>query len=369
MTQYDLVLSSAQQITQLFILRITQSLQPTSSKTTLILKEKSRTKQKESPKPSWHLRAMSSDAVSDTAGHMTFRSSFPTLPHFPICERGQKFLPLLWELMDICTAFWIQKRPGRDKTPSEGWPWQDLCYGDSHVYLILWKEQSSITTKAALTAGIAWTLMCLNQRQKGWVYKVARFVFLQSVSLWQCWFMIKWAFPSPGLGEAQVQGALAWIPAQPAVLPLQPEHSANTGPGTLPSTSWGNKNISLSPAQSEHPKWLSSSSTAIFVSVWSNVCRKDEAPSAPDSALASPAGLDTNSSSERIFPLPHHQMISLFHWYICRDQDEQNPFSFQTSQQFLNAIFSKIALYLVYNVRSNRANESLLKAEAGHYLH
>lgn len=69
MTQYELVLSSAQQIAQLFILKITQPLQPTSSKTTLILKEKNRMKQKQTPKLSWHLRAMGSDAVSDT-GHM-----------------------------------------------------------------------------------------------------------------------------------------------------------------------------------------------------------------------------------------------------------------------------------------------------------
>lgn len=95
MTQYELVLSSAQQIAQLFILKITQPLQPTSSKTTLILKEKNRMKQKQTPKPSWHLRAMGSDAVSDTAGHMTFSKSFPTLPHFPACERDQKFLPLV----------------------------------------------------------------------------------------------------------------------------------------------------------------------------------------------------------------------------------------------------------------------------------
>lgn len=93
MTQHELLLSSAQQMVQLLILKITWSLQPTSSKTTLILKEKTRTKQK--PKPSWHVRPMSSAAVSETAGHMTFSRSFPTLPHFPICERDQKFLPLV----------------------------------------------------------------------------------------------------------------------------------------------------------------------------------------------------------------------------------------------------------------------------------
>lgn len=109
MTQYELVSSSAQQTTQLLILKRTQSLQPCSSKIPLILKEKKRTKQNQIPQSCWHLRAMSSAAVSDTAGHTTFSRSFPTLPHFPICERDQKFLPLVSSSDAVRTSRYLHR--------------------------------------------------------------------------------------------------------------------------------------------------------------------------------------------------------------------------------------------------------------------
>lgn len=202
MTQYELVLSSA----QLFILKITQSLQPTSSKTTLILKEKNRTKQKQTPKPSWHLRAMSSDAVSDTAGHTTFSRSFPTLPHFPICERDQKFLPLVSSSDALRISGYLHRSLNATKARKR----QNLIWRLPMPGLVLWwlprllnfvetakSSSSSSISKAALTVCVhkcagfrAW----IRDRKEECTRLLSLEFSLQSVSL--CWLMIKSALSS-----------------------------------------------------------------------------------------------------------------------------------------------------------------------------
>lgn len=73
------------------ILKINWSLQPTPSKDTLILRGKKEKKEKA------NLVAKSRVLIlflSHTR-HMTSSRSFLVLPYFPICEAGQKFLPML----------------------------------------------------------------------------------------------------------------------------------------------------------------------------------------------------------------------------------------------------------------------------------
>lgn len=91
MIWYVSVLNSEQQVAQLLILKIAQSLQPTLSKSTLILKEENKNPKEDKFKR----QVISSDPVSVTGWAMTFSRSFLALPHFSICESGQEFLPVL----------------------------------------------------------------------------------------------------------------------------------------------------------------------------------------------------------------------------------------------------------------------------------
>lgn len=190
-------------------------------KSLLFWKEKKRTKQKQTPQSCWHLRAMSSAVVSDTAGHTTFSRSFPTLPHFPICERDQKFLPLVSSSDAVRTSRYLHRFLNVTKARKR----KNIIWRLTMPGFVLWwlprvlsfmktakSSSSSSTSKAAQTVCVckrAWFSAWIRDRR---VYKVVRFAFFPSERISVPVLVhdeISALFHPSGLAEAQVQCALA----------------------------------------------------------------------------------------------------------------------------------------------------------------